>query len=175
MEHRSGPGQWVYQGRTISVRVDPVKVRTIFTSREVVVRVPAVAVIAETRDAQIVMIKQYRWAVGQWLYELPAGKVDGTESPLVAAKRELQEETGYMANEWRLVRTFYPTPGYSDEKIFLFYARDLTYAQTHLDADEEIDTELWDTHKIRAFLESADDINGIALTGLQWWLCKDID
>ncbi len=172
MEERFGPTQWVYQGRTISVRVDPVRVGEMSTSREVVIRVPAVAVVAETSRSEIVVIRQYRWAVGRYLYELPAGKVDHDEDILSAAQRELKEETGYVADDWELVTALYPTPGYSDEKVSLFYSRVVAYSSPHPDSDEDIQTELWDAGKIRQFLHSSGTINGITLAGLQWWLCK---
>ncbi len=175
MEHRSGPEQWVYRGKTISVRVDPVRVNNTMTTREVVVRVPAVAVIAETNEARLVVIRQHRWAVGQTLYELPAGKVDDGESAILAAKRELLEETGYGAERWQLVTTFYPSPGYTDEKVFLYYASGLSYTETRLDEDEEIETELWTRAQIEQFVRSPQEVNGIALIGLQWWLCQKLD
>lgn len=175
MEQRSDPEQWVYRGRTISVRVDPVVVKGTQASREVVVRVPAVAVIAEDSESRVVIIRQHRWAVQQTLYELPAGKLDSGESPIEAAQRELLEETGYSADSWQLVTTFYPSPGYTDEEIFLYYAYGLSHSQSRLDADEEIETELWHGEQIEEFVRSAQGVNGIALIGLQWWLCRNLD
>jgi ADP-ribose pyrophosphatase len=175
MEQRLGPEEWPYQGRTISVRVDPVQVNTVITTREVVVRVPAVAVLAETEDSRLVVIKQHRWAVRQTLFELPAGKMDHGEGAIQAAKRELLEETGYQAEKWQLVTTFYPSPGYTDEKVFLYHASGLSYSQSRLDADEEIETELWTLEDTEHFVQSTQGVNGIALIGLQWWLCRKLD
>lgn len=170
MEHRSGPGEWKYRGRTISVRVDPVRVGLIATTREVVVRVPAVAILAETSRQQVVMIRQYRWAVGATLWELPAGKVDAGEDPASAARRELHEETGYEARHWSLIQEFYPSPGYTDEKIYLYYATDLCKKEAMPEADEDIITVLWTQEQVTRFIQKPEPLNGIAYAGLQWWL-----
>jgi len=99
----------------------------------------AAAIVALTDNHEILMLKQYRHAIGTYWWEIPAGTFDGREAPLTCAQRELTEETGYAARNWEALGAVTPLPGYSDEKIHLFLARDLTPADQHLDFDEIIE------------------------------------
>jgi len=99
----------------------------------------AAAIIALTDNQEILMLKQYRHAIGTYWWEIPAGTFDGREEPLACAQRELTEETGYAARSWQTLGAVTPVPGYSDERIHLFLARDLTPANQHLDFDEIIE------------------------------------
>ena len=86
--------------------------------------------------ASVLMERQYRYALRQHVYELPAGKIDPGEDALATAKRELLEETGYRAREWRHLLTTYPVVGYSDERIELYLARGLEHVGHALDEGE---------------------------------------
>lgn len=107
----------------------------------------AVAVVARERDGRLVLVRQYRHAVGEWTVELPAGRLEPDEDPLECAHRELEEETGLVAGRWTFLRTFVPSPGFCSERIHLFLAEDLAPVvgepRPH-DPDEEIDVvRLW--------------------------------
>ncbi len=168
MEIRSGAGETVYQGRTLSVRVDPVTVNGRESMREVVERVPAVAVLAEFQQ-RVAVIRQYRWAVGDWIWELPAGKVDPDEALAAAAERELGEETGIEADGFRQVCAFYPTPGYSSERVHIFHARVIRLRPARPDEGEDISWQWWSAADVRVALAEGRVQNGIALVGLLWW------
>jgi ADP-ribose pyrophosphatase len=99
----------------------------------------ASAIIALSTEEEVVMLKQYRHAIGGELWEIPAGTFDGKEDPLVCAQRELIEETGYEAQTWESIGAVTPVPGYSDERIYLFIARDLIRKSQKLDPDEIIE------------------------------------
>ncbi|MCL5971536.1 MAG: NUDIX hydrolase [Firmicutes bacterium] len=170
METPQGPGKTVFSGKALSVRVDPVSVKGRETSREVVQRAPAVGIIAETADRRLVVIRQFRWAVGHWLWELPAGVVNPGEDPLATAKRELAEETGYHTDSWQFLFRYYPSPGYTNEEIHLFYASQVRHGTPHPDPDEEITVELWDKERLRQQLRSSATLTSIWLIGVQWWL-----
>lgn len=109
------------------------------TSRDVVFHPGAVAIAALTADDEILLVRQYRYPTGQVTYEVPAGKLEKGEEPLVSAQRELAEETGYLAEKWASVTSFYTAPGFSNEKIHLFIAEDLIEAQASPDPDEVIE------------------------------------
>lgn len=107
----------------------------------------AVAIAARDADGRLVLVRQYRHAVGEWTLELPAGRLESGESPLDTAHRELEEETGLVARRWTFLRSFVPSPGFCSERIHLFLAEDLAPAaggaRPH-DADEELDVvRLW--------------------------------
>ena len=108
-------------------------------TREYVLHPGAVAVVPFTDDGRIVLERQYRHATGQVMIEIPAGKLDAGESALACGRRELLEETGYVAREWAYAFTMYPTVAYSDEAIQIWFARGLTHQGAQLDEGEFLD------------------------------------
>jgi ADP-ribose pyrophosphatase len=105
-----------------------------------VIRHPgAAAIVPLTRNQTVIMLEQYRHAVGGTIWEIPAGTLDDKETPLICAQRELTEETGYTAAAWQKLGEITPLPGYSDERIQIFLATDLTLSVQSLDPDEVLD------------------------------------
>lgn len=98
----------------------------------------AVIVLPVTKENEIIFIEQARETVGKICLELPAGMIDAGEKPVVAAKRELEEETGYIANDIELLMDGYPSAGYTSEKMYMYVAKDLEEGNVHLDETEEI-------------------------------------
>jgi len=96
----------------------------------------AVAVVPMLNQEDVILIKQYRHAVREFIWEIPAGTIDSQESPMGCARRELIEETGYSAGEWHKLGEITPLPGYSDERIHIFLASNLKPAEQNLDKDE---------------------------------------
>lgn len=136
----------VYKGRVFSVEVDTIALRN---GREVELAIvrhrPSVVLIPVNDDGQIVMIRQYRHALGRDIWELPAGSVDEGESAEAAAARECEEEIGQVPTRIDRLGGFYPTPGYCDEEMIFFRASGLrppAADSTHKpDDDEEITTQ----------------------------------
>lgn len=87
-------------------------------------------------DPQLLLIKQYRYAANGFLYEIPAGRLDPGETPESCARRELQEETGCSAKRMEFLYTMYTTPGFTDERIHLFMATEMTHGETGHESDE---------------------------------------
>lgn len=111
--------------------------------REVIRHIGAVCVIPVTDDGYAVMERQYRYPVAEVILEIPAGKLDSRdEDHELAARRELEEETGYHAKEMIPLGKFYPACAYSDEAIWMYLAKGLTMGERHLDEDEFLDVEL---------------------------------
>jgi len=104
----------------------------------------AVAIAARRPTGELVLVRQYRHAVGDWLLELPAGRLEPGEAPLCAARRELEEETGLVAERWSELTRFFAAPGFCSEELVVFLAEGLRPAGTgrrEPDADEEIELE----------------------------------
>lgn len=99
----------------------------------------AVAIVAWLEDGRVLLVRQYRHAARRHLIEVPAGRIEPGETPLAAARRELEEETGMRAREWRELTTFLPAPGFCSERITLFEARELEPGLADPDEDEELE------------------------------------
>ncbi len=104
--------------------------------REYVDHPGAVVIIAELPNGKLVFERQFRYPLDQVFLELPAGKLDPAEEPLAAARRELREETGYVAQHWYHLGVMHPCIGYSNERIEIFFARGLTQIGNQLDDEE---------------------------------------
>ena len=127
----------VYQGRIFRLVKENVTLENGVTTDLDIIRHPGAAAIVPAYEYdKIVLIKQYRHAIGEYVWEIPAGTFDGEEDPLECAKRELLEETGYIANFWEKLGEITPVPAYSDEKIHVYFAANLTKKEQNLDEDE---------------------------------------
>ncbi len=127
----------IYEGRILSLYDDRVRLENGKESRrEFVTHNGGVCVLALDENDCIYLVEQFRYPYGKELLEIPAGKRDGDEQPLVCAKRELEEEAGLQAKNWQLIGEMYPSPGYTSEVVTIYLATDLTKSQQHLDPDE---------------------------------------
>jgi 8-oxo-dGDP phosphatase len=134
----------VYEGSILALRVDRVRMPGGGTAkREVVEHYGAVAVAAVDADRRVAMVYQYRHPVGRRLWELPAGLLDAFgEDPLATAKRELQEEAGLAARDWRVLVDTASSPGFSDESVRTYLAMGLSEVDRPDPEDEEADLSL---------------------------------
>ena len=137
-----------YTGRIINLDIDTVRFPDGSTGELEMVRHPGASAIVPFLsdpagpDPQLLLIKQYRYAALDFLYEIPAGRLEPNEAPETCATRELQEETGCTAGKIEHLHTMYTTPGFTDEKIHLFLASDLTRGPSATEADEFISVEV---------------------------------
>ena len=119
----------VFSGRVFDIEVDDVEYPSGRPSvREVARHSGGAVILPVLPDGRIVMIRQHRYPLDAFIWELPAGKLNRGEDPLDCAKRELEEETGHLASEWTLLNSIYTTPGFCDEVLHIFMARGLTDA-----------------------------------------------
>lgn len=129
--------EWTFRGRLLQVRRDTVRLPDgHVTEREYIEHPGAVMIIPVCDDGELVMERQYRYPVRRDMIELPAGKIDPGEPPLECGRRELLEETGYSASDWRFVATMHPVIGYSNERIEIYLAQGLKHVGANLDHGE---------------------------------------
>ncbi|MCS7174278.1 NUDIX domain-containing protein [Pseudothermotoga sp.] len=141
MREKTLVSRTVFAGKIITVKVDQVELgngRT--SSREVVLHPGAVAVLPLFESGEVVLVKQFRYPIGEELLEVPAGKLDRDESTDECALRELREETGLLSRKLSYLGFIYTSPGFSSEKIHLYLAEDLMQLEQQLDPDEILET-----------------------------------
>jgi ADP-ribose pyrophosphatase len=165
----------IYRGRVIQLKVDniiePGGVKAV---REVVHHAGSVVILAHASDSRIVMVRQYRYAVRECLWELIAGGMEPGEQPLAAARRELLEETGYRAAKCRLLFDFFPSPGILTERMFLVEATGLTQAQAQPDPDENLEVGHFSLIKLSKMIRSKEIRDGKTLLGLMWLILHQL-
>src|SRR5438445_13883379 len=129
----------IYNGPVFGIRrdeiIEPSGVRAV---REMITHPGSVVVLPVLPDGRIVLIRQYRYAAKQFLWELVAGRIDAGETPKLAAARELIEETGFRAKRFRIFLDIFPTPGFLEERMFILLAEGLTAGKAAPEEDEKI-------------------------------------
>lgn len=142
LEEKTLSTKQIFEGKIISVQVDTVQLPNGEQStRELVKHPGAVAVIPVTKNGKIIMVRQFRKALEKEIIEIPAGKLELGEAPEVTAIRELEEETGYTTKQLQYVQSFYTSPGFADEIIYLYYTDQLEpmIDEAELDEDEFVE------------------------------------
>ena len=166
----------VYRGRIFTVQVESITLPSGHALEAEIIRHPGSVVIVPVRDdGGIVLVRQYRHALGRHVWELPAGSLKPGEQVEAAAGRECQEEIGLLPAALDYLGAYYPTPGYCDEKMHFFRATGLRIPGTsdtpaHADEDEDIETGTFDRDAIRAMMAAGEivdlkTIGGLALLG----------
>ena len=138
-EEKTLTSEYVYNGKVLDVKRDKIRVANGNLSEREVVEHPGGGVILAIRNNNALTVKQYRYPLKATSVEIPAGRLEKGENPDSAAKRELEEETGYIANEWNYLGYIYTTPGFCNEKLHLYLAQDLEYKKQNPDENEIIE------------------------------------
>jgi ADP-ribose pyrophosphatase len=144
--------------------------KTNYHMKRSIVRHRGSAVMMAVDDKKrILLVRQYRLPAGKSLWELPAGKLDEGENALQAAKRELIEETGYRAKKWTKLASFYPSPGYVQEKMTIFLAQDLTAGEATPMDDERIEAEWFKRKQVAKMIEDGEIEDAKTIIGYHRW------
>ncbi len=168
LEHKE-----VYRGKIVTLNVDTIRQASGRTTiREVVLHPGGVAAIPILDDGRLILIRQFRYPIGRFILEIPAGKLDSGQSPKDTIARELIEETGYCTASLTYECTFYPTPGISDESIHLFTARDLTQSAQRLEEGEHITVEAYTLEECMKKIETGEISDGKTILGILWYRMK---
>ena len=160
-----------YKGRIITVReYKVVLMNGKEAKREVVHHPGAVAILPVLEDGSVFFVKQYRLPAHKVLLEIPAGKLDYGEKPEECAYRELEEEIGYVPGNLKLVHTFYPSPGISDEVLYLFEARNLQKTKENPDEDEFLEIVILSEEEVKRYLFENKFEDSKTLIGVYYYL-----
>jgi len=166
-EEKTLSSERIYEGAILNLRKDKVTVKDGRTSyREIVEHPGGVVILGVTPDGRIPMIRQYRKAAENVMLELPAGKLEKGEDPAEAALREFREETGYTAGRIRRAAAFYPTVGYSEEILHVFFAEELVAGDTDFDENESIDIEEFAPEELYKLIDDGEMNDGKTLIAL---------
>lgn len=167
MAHKADRGRVMYRGTFIVVRRRRVKLPGGKTSElDVIEHPPAATIVPVLPDERIVMIRQWRPVLGEWLWELPAGKIDAGEDAEVGARRELEEETGHAAGVMTWLTGFYPAPGSMTEWMDVWVARGLSRVPARRDPDEVIRVRRFTRAQVERMLASGKIRDAKSLIGL---------
>jgi ADP-ribose pyrophosphatase len=163
----------LYSGRVVELKLDRViEPGGVTADREVVRHRGSVVVVPHLPDGRLVVVRQYRYAARQWLWELVAGGLEPGETPRAAARRELLEETGYRARSVKLLCDFYSSPGFLSERMFLVEARGLTRSKACPEPDERIRVGRFTLGQLVKMLRSQEIHDAKTLVGILWLLCS---
>ena len=143
--------------------------------RDVVVHPGAVVILPRLADGSVVMVRQYRHAVERELWELPAGTLEPPEEPADCARRELEEETGYLAGRIEPFGDFYTSPGILTERMWVFRADDLTPGDPSCEVDEKIQMEVVAEAALRAMVLDGTIVDGKTLAVLGRYFLQDYE
>lgn len=163
----------VYRGRILNLRVDNVRVPSGRRAyREVIEHSPAVGILPVTPEGKILLVSQFRYAIGEEILEIPAGIVENDEPFEDAALREMQEEVGYTASELTEIASFYTSPGFSNELLVLYLASGLIPSKLQEDEDEFIQVVSVDPEEIPVLLKEGRIQDGKTFAALSWFIAQ---
>jgi len=163
--------EMVYQGKVFGVRRDEVlEPSGLRATREVITHPGSVVVLPVLPDGRIVMVRQYRHATRQYLWELVAGRKEPEETPKQGAARELLEETGYRAKRLKVFLDVFPTPGFLEERMYLLLAEGLTAGEAQPEEDEKIEVRAYKLKELKQMIKSGRLRDAKSLAGILYYL-----
>jgi ADP-ribose pyrophosphatase len=163
--------EMIYEGPVFGLRRDEVlEPSGVRATREVITHPGSVVVLPVLQDGRIVMIRQYRHATRQYLWELVAGRIDEGESVKKAAARELLEETGYRAKRFTVFMDVFPTPGFLEERMYILLAEGLTAGEAQPEEDEKIISHAYRVGELRQMLKTGQLRDAKSIAGILYYL-----
>ncbi|MBP5242260.1 MAG: NUDIX hydrolase [Clostridia bacterium] len=166
---------YVYQGKILSVRCDDALLPDGKPCTREIVEHPGGTSVLYVENGKVLLVKQFRYAFGESIYELPAGKLNAGENPMEAAKRELSEEAGIEAETLSPICVYYPTCGYSAEKIYLYFAEKAGHGAAHLDEGEFLNAEYIPLERVYDMINSGEIKDSKTIIAVQWYLLRKLN
>lgn len=163
---------YIYRGKIINLRCDDAALPDGKPCKREIVEHPGGASVLCVKDGKVLLVKQYRYAYQKAIYEIPAGKLNPGEDPALTAVRELKEETGMVAKVKKLY-TLYPTPGYTNELLHVYYAIDPKKGEQTLDEGEFLNVEWLPLEEVVAKMEEGEISDAKTVVALQWYLLHE--
>ena len=164
---------YVYQGKILSLRKDDALTADGKPCVREIIEHSGGACVLYVEDDKVLLVRQYRYAYGESIYEIPAGKLDKGEDPAKAAARELEEEAGLKAGRLEKLFVIYPTPGYTNEKIYLYRAYDCQKVAAHLDEGEFLDAVYLPIEKVKEMLKNGQINDSKTIIALQAYFLSE--
>ena len=158
---------YIYKGKILNLRCDDALLPDGRPCKREIIEHSGGACVLYVENDAVLLVKQYRYAYGENIYEIPAGKLEKGEDPMLAAFRELEEEAGVKAGRLELLFVNYPTPGYTNEKIYIYRAYDGVKTHIHLDEDEFLDAEFIPLSQVKSMLKNGEIKDGKTIIALQ--------
>jgi ADP-ribose pyrophosphatase len=161
----------IYEGPVFGLRRDEVlEPSGVRARREVITHPGSVVVLPVLPDGKIVMIRQYRHATRQYMWELVAGRKEPEETPEEGAARELLEETGYRAKRFKVFLDVFPTPGFLEERMFILLAEGLKAGKAEPEEDEKIEVKAYKTKKLEQMMKTGELKDAKSIAGILYYL-----
>ncbi len=168
-EEKTMKSDKLYEGKLVNLRIDTVELPDKkYSKREIIEHPGSVSILPITADNCVILVRQYRKAVERALLELPAGKIELNEEPGETARRELKEETGFSANKIEYLLEFYTSPGFTNEKVYIFLATQLTGGSTEFDDGEFIETEKIHIDDLMKMVDRGEILDSKTIIGIQF-------
>ena len=164
----------VYEGKILNLTVDEVSLPDGSRSVRECVHHDGGAAVLLVKDGAVLLVKQFRYLYGKEIYEIPAGKLNGGEDALTGAARELEEETGYRAKLVRML-DLYPSPGYTDEVIHIFFANEFEFVSQKLDDGEFLSFEFIPLEEVLKMIDSGEICDAKTVAAVYKYISDNIE
>lgn len=164
---------YIYNGKILNLRCDDAELPDGKPCKREIVEHSGGACVLYVENGNVLLVRQYRYAYGESLYEIPAGKLEKGEDPAKAAARELEEEAGVSTEALQLLFVLYPTPGYTNEKIYIYRAFSGKKTSAHLDEDEFLDAEYVPVEQAKEMLKDGRIRDGKTIVALQAYFLSE--
>ncbi len=170
LEEKTVRKNYVYEGRILKLRCDDALLPDGNPCKREMIEHTGGACVLYVEDENVLLVRQYRYCYGEETYELPAGKLNEGEDPMLTAMRELEEETGFIADKLVHLFTVYPTPGYTNEKLYIYFAEKTVEGRVHLDEGEFLNSCFIPVNEVKEMIKNGEIRDAKTIIAVQQYL-----